>query len=147
MAIGIPWRSELNSVVYPANTTSGESGGIMAAREESSANELAVTDRAGEILSSLAGAAPSGGDGANIAVREGSALGPNTGVEDADDDFGTVVGIGPKALPVSQAQELGRSSGVDITEAVLKHSEDGRVIGERGSAFGSEEGGEAMENG
>lgn len=63
--------------------------------ERFSADDFPVAGRSREVMADFAGSFPGGGDGGEAGVGEASSLGPDSGVEDADDDVVGVVGVWP----------------------------------------------------
>ena len=133
--VGISGRAVLDSVVNGHGAAEG-GGGVVAFGEGPGADELVVAERGREAGGGLAGAFPAGRDGVEVEVGEGAALGPNAGVKDADDDVGAVVGVGPEADLITETEELGRASSVEVAAAVFEDGEDGGVGGEGGGAGG-----------
>lgn len=91
----------------------------------------------------LARAFPRGGDRGEVVVGEGAEFGPDTGVEDSDDDVIGVGGGGPEAVGVGEAEEGRCVGGVGVADLVRGDGEDGRVTAEVGGGGGCEAGGEA----
>lgn len=78
----------------------------------------------------LAGAAPRGGHRIVSGIVEAGTLRPNSGVEDSNDDVGGVVGVGPEAVGVGEAEEVGGTGGVEVADLVGDDGEDGGVAEE-----------------
>lgn len=74
-------------------------------------------------------------------------LRPDAGIKDPDDDVRAIVGFGPEASLVAEAEELRRARGVEVAATVFEDSEDGRVGAYGGYLLGREKGGEAVKNG
>lgn len=74
-------------------------------------------------------------------------LRPDAGIKDSDDDIRAIVGFGPEASLVAEAEELRGARGVELAAPILEDSEDGRVVAYGGYLLGREKGGEAVKNG
>lgn len=76
-------------------------------------------------------------------IGEAPDIGPNAGVENADDDVGGVIGVGPQPIGIGEAQEVGGASGMEVPGLVWDHGEDGGVAEELSGVDVGEVGGEA----
>uniref|UniRef100_A0A7C9EAV7 Uncharacterized protein n=1 Tax=Opuntia streptacantha TaxID=393608 RepID=A0A7C9EAV7_OPUST len=110
--------------------------------EDTSSNDFPITRGCRKMGSYLASSAPRGGDGIVIRIVEAGDLRPNSGVEDADDDVGGVVGVGPEAVGVGEAEEVGGTGGVEAAGLVGDDGEDGGMVEELGGVFRGKLGGE-----
>lgn len=140
VAFGVSRRLRLCRLVHQPSDV-----GFVAVEIGASADNLAVAGGGREVRGGDARALPSGGDRADTQVREAGALGPDPGVKDADNDVVSVVGVGPEAEGVGEAQEVGGVSGVELTWLVGRDGEYGRVAEELCGLRGSEGGGEAVD--
>lgn len=111
--------------------------------EGTSSDDLAITGRRREMGAHLAGAPPSGRNGIISVIGEAPDIGPNAGVENADDDVGGVIGVGPQPIGIGEAQEVGGASGMEVPGLVWDHGEDGGVAEELSGVDVGEVGGEA----
>lgn len=91
-------------------------------REESCTDKFAVTVFSNESGSGLANSLPASGRRSKIRVCEASPFGLDSGVEDSDYNIRTIIGIRPKPVLVSQAQELRGASGVKLSVAIFENS-------------------------
>ncbi|TKY67672.1 hypothetical protein E2542_SST10567 [Spatholobus suberectus] len=146
VAVGVARGSEFDGVVDRVERA-GARAHLVAFGEESCADEFAVAVSGRESFSGLAGPFPAAGDGAEVRVGEAAALGPDAGVEDSDDDVGAVVGFGPEAALVAEAEELRGASGVELAAAVFEDGQHGGVPAYGRDLLAREHRGEAAENG
>lgn len=100
----------------------------MAFDEESSSDQLLVAIGGQEFDSGLTNSFPPLRDRTEMLIREAPTLGPNSSIEDSDDDIGAVIGFGPESSLVPETQKLWGASGVELATAVFKHGEDRRVF-------------------
>jgi len=141
MTVSVPWRKEFDGVVNGGATC------LVTFGEEARTNQLPVTVIGRKSYTCLATPFPACRNGAEVGITEARALRPDSGVEDSDDDVGSVVRLGPESALISEANELRRARGVKVAAAVLEDSEDGGVVGERRDLLVAEQCGEAVENG
>lgn len=146
VAIGVARGSEFDGVVDRIERTRTRTC-LVAFGEESGADELAVAVFGGESDAGFARAFPAAGNGAEVQIGEAAAFRPDAGVEDSDDDVGAVVGFGPEAALVAEAEELRGARGVELAAAVFEDGEDGRVLAYGRDLVACEHCGEAAENG
>lgn len=92
----------------------------------------------------LARAAPRGGHRIVSGIVEAGALRPNSGVEDANDDVGGVVGVGPEAVGVGEAEEVGGTGDMEVADLVGGDVEDGGVAEELSDVGRAYAGGEGV---
>ncbi|KAJ8452985.1 hypothetical protein Cgig2_014748 [Carnegiea gigantea] len=123
---GIPIHAGLESV--PA----GGSGGRVGPMPVGVPRRLELDIGWSEFFAHLANALPAFRNGTQVLVGEGAALRPDSGIEDSNDDVGTIVGLRPEATLDAEAQELRGPGGVEPPAAVLKDGEDRGVAAERG---------------
>jgi len=115
--------------------------------EESSTDELAVAVFGRESDAGFARAFPATGNGAEVQIRKTAVLRPDAGIKDSNDDIGAIVGFGPEASLISEAEELRGACGVELAATVFEDSKDGGMLAYGSYLLGREKGGEAMKNG
>lgn len=140
MAFGVPWGSGFVRFVHGFSEV-----GFVSVEISSGADDFPVTSGSGKVARGHALPFPCFRDRAQTRVRETRAFGPNPGVKNSDYDVVRVVGVGPEAKVVGEAQEVVGASGVELARQVGNNGEDGRVISKRGDLGGGERGGEAMD--
>lgn len=84
---------ELDGFVDADSGTHGAAGGVISLDEEPCSDDLPITVSATESGSGLADPLPPFRDGAQIQVRKAAALRPYAGVEDPDNNVGSVIGL------------------------------------------------------
>lgn len=127
MSVGVSRGLELQRRRRVPNTNPGKRG-LVSLGEESSTDDLAVTVVGPEFLTHFARSFPTLGNWAEILVGEGPALRPYPGVEESDDDVGSVIGLRPQPALYSESEELWGPGGVELTRAVFEDGEDRRAV-------------------
>jgi hypothetical protein len=143
MAIGVSGRAGLGGLVHFAV------GGLVTCAEEAGTDELAVAGGGGEVLRRHASAFPLGGDGPEVPVGEALVLGPDSGVDDSDDEVGAEVRLFEKAGAVRspEAQKLRGARGLRVANLLGNEGENVWEGPEVLGFGGGELGGEAVEDG
>ncbi|KAG2397986.1 uncharacterized protein HKW66_Vig0137780 [Vigna angularis] len=146
MAISVARGTKFNGVVDWIERT-GSRASFVTLGEESGTDELTVAVFGREPGAGFARAFPATGNWAEVQIRKAAVLRPDAGIKDSDDDIRAIVGFGPEASLVAEAEELRGACGVELAATVFEDSEDGRVVAYGGYLLGREKGGEAVENG
>uniref|UniRef100_A0A804QG04 Uncharacterized protein n=1 Tax=Zea mays TaxID=4577 RepID=A0A804QG04_MAIZE len=101
-------------------------------------DQLVVAQASVEVVGVDALAPPARPDGAEPAVVEARALGPYAGVDEADDDAVTEVGLLPGAVAGFETHEPRRPRGLRVEHPVLVHADDAGRAGHEPGLVASE---------